>query len=44
MNMSTYNYIINGKYIIDNESLEILLEHFGYEITVDFDTKTVEIK
>lgn len=35
---------INGKYIIDNESLEMLLEHFGYEITVDFDTKTIEIK
>lgn len=35
---------INGKYIIDNVSLEILLEHFGYEITVDFDTKTIEIK
>ena len=35
---------INGKYIIDNVSLEMLLEHFGYEITVDFDTKTVEIK
>lgn len=35
---------INGQYIIDNESLEILLEHFGYEITVDFDTKTIEIK
>lgn len=35
---------INGKYIIDNESLEMLLEHFGYEITVDFDTKTIVIK
>lgn len=35
---------INGKYIIDNESLEMLLEHFGYEITVDFDAKTIEIK
>ena len=35
---------INGKYIIDNESLEMLLEHFGYEITVDFDNKTIEIK
>lgn len=36
--------IINGKYIIDNESLEMLLEHFGYEISVDFDAKTIEIK
>ncbi|MBE6799755.1 MAG: hypothetical protein E7529_00965 [Ruminococcaceae bacterium] len=35
---------INGKYIIDNESLEMLLKHFGYEITVDFDAKTIEIK
>lgn len=35
---------INGKHIIDNESLEMLLEHFGYEITVDFDAKTIEIK
>lgn len=35
---------INGMYIIDNESLEMLLEHFGYEITVDFDAKTIEIK
>ncbi len=35
---------INGKYIIDNESLGMLLEHFGYEITVDFDAKTIEIK
>ena len=35
---------INGQYIIDNESLEMLLKHFGYEITVDFDAKTVEIK
>ena len=35
---------INGKYIIDNESLEMLLEYFGYEITVDFDAKTIEIK
>ncbi len=35
---------INGKHIIDNESLEMLLEHFGYKITVDFDSKTIEIK
>lgn len=35
---------VNGKHIIDNESLEMLLEHFGYKITVDFDNKTVEIK
>lgn len=35
---------INGKHIIDNESLEMLLEYFGYEITVDFDLKTIEIK
>ena len=35
---------INGKHIIDNESLEMLLKHFGYEITVDFDAKTIEIK
>lgn len=35
---------INGKYIIDNESLEMLLEHFGYEITVDFNNKTINIK
>jgi len=35
---------INGKYIIDNVSLEMLLEHFGYEISVDFDAKTIEIK
>ena len=35
---------INGQYIIDNESLEMLLEHFGYEITVDFEAKTIEIK
>ncbi len=35
---------INGKYIIDNESLEMLLEHFGYKITVDFDARTIEIK
>ena len=42
--IKTDHRIINGKYIIDNESLEMLLEHFGYEITVDFDTKTIEIK
>lgn len=35
---------INGQYIIDNESLENLLKHFGYKITVDFDAKTIEIK
>ena len=35
---------INGKYIIDNESLKMLLEYFGYEITVDFHAKTIEIK
>lgn len=35
---------VNGKHIIDNESLEMLLEHFGYKITVDFDSKTIEIK
>lgn len=42
--IKTEHRIINGKYIIDNESLEMLLEHFGYEITVDFDSKTIEIK
>ncbi len=42
--IKTEHRIINGKYIIDNESLEMLLEHFGYEITVDFDAKTIEIK
>lgn len=42
--IKTEHRIINGKHIIDNESLEMLLEHFGYEITVDFDTKTIEIK
>lgn len=42
--IETEHRIINGKHIIDNESLEILLEHFGYEITVDFDTKTIEVK
>ncbi len=35
---------INGKYIIDNESLDMLLEYFGYEISVDFDAKVIEIK
>lgn len=42
--IKTEHRIINGKHIIDNESLEMLLEHFGYEITVDFDAKTIEIK
>ncbi len=42
--IKTEHRIINGKHIIDNESLEILLEHFGYKITVDFDAKTIEIK
>lgn len=42
--IKTEHRIINGKYIIDNESLEMLLDYFGYEITVDFDKKTIEIK
>ncbi len=42
--IKTEHRIINGKHIIDNESLEMLLEHFGYEITVDFDAKTIEIE
>ncbi len=42
--IETEHRIINGKHIIDNESLKMLLEHFGYEITVDFDTNTIEIK
>ena len=42
--IKTEHRIINGKHIIDNESLEMLLEHFGYEINVDFDAKTIEIK
>ena len=42
--IKTEHRIINGKHIIDNESLEMLLEHFGYKITVDFDAKTIEIK
>ncbi len=42
--IKTEHRVINGKHIIDNVSLEILLEHFGYEITVDFDAKTIVIK
>ncbi len=42
--IKTEHRIINGKHIIDNESLEMLLEHFGYEISVDFDAKVIEIK
>lgn len=42
--IKTEHRIINGKHIIDNESLEMLLKHFGYEITVDFEAKTIEIK
>lgn len=35
---------INGEYIIDNVSLGIILENFGYSIAVDFDNKTIDIK